>query len=298
MPWYIFAFGTAFFYSISIFIDKYLIEKQIKNPYALTSLFSMTTGIVGIAIGFITGFKYIGITQTGIIIFAGMLLSLYLLPYLKAIKIDDASQVVPLFQLIPIFTLVMSWIFLGETLRPKQIVGLLIVVVAAIVLSMDKIDKKIFRPRKSLWYMILSSFMYGAIGILFRFTVKHVDYWTTISYEYIGTGLAGVLLFFIPQIRNSLISERKAIVKSVGFLGADKVLGVCANLAEGFAMSLVAVPLVNVVESVQPFLTLVLGIAITLWFPYLIKENISKKTITHKLVSIVFIFLGMVLVYT
>jgi len=108
MPWYVFAALTPTFYSFSVFFDKFLIEKKIKDPLALTVLFGMTSGIVGISIGFLTGFKNIGLFQTGCMVFAGMLLLFYLLPYFEAMKIDDASRVIPLYQFIPVITLILS----------------------------------------------------------------------------------------------------------------------------------------------------------------------------------------------
>lgn len=119
MPWYIFAAATPFFYSISVFIDKYLIEKRIKDPLALTALFALSSGILGIIIGIIVGFRNIGLFQTSLIMFGGMLLSFYLLPYYKAMQIEDASTVIPLFQFVPVITLILSAVFLKEILTIK-----------------------------------------------------------------------------------------------------------------------------------------------------------------------------------
>jgi len=40
MPWYLFALATPTFYSFSVFIDKYLLEKRIKEPIAIILIFT------------------------------------------------------------------------------------------------------------------------------------------------------------------------------------------------------------------------------------------------------------------
>jgi small-conductance mechanosensitive channel len=74
MPWYIFAFAAPIFFSFTVFTEKYLIEKKIKDPLVLVVLFAIFSGFLGIVIGFLTGFKYIGLIPTGLIMSAGMLL--------------------------------------------------------------------------------------------------------------------------------------------------------------------------------------------------------------------------------
>lgn len=297
MPWYVFAALTPTFYSFSVFTDKFLIEKKIKDPFVLTVLLGVGSGIVGIILGIITGFQRIGFVQTGFMLFAGMLLLLYLFPYFKAMKIDDASRVIPLYQFIPVITLVLSAIFLKETLTFRQIIGLLIVVAGTFLISLEKIEGNIFRLRKSLWLMLLSSLMYGSIGIFFRFVVKNTSVWTTLSYEYIGTGITAILLLlFVPRINHGLKKDLKGVKSSLPLIAADKSLGICAQISEGFAISLAAVPLVNVVESIQPVLMIIEGIIFTMWFPHIIKENIRKETIVQKLISILLIFFGLYLV--
>jgi len=150
------------------YVDKFLIEKKIKDPIAITALASIAAGFIGIFIGIITGFNNIGFSQTAILIFAGILLTFYLIPYFEAIKNDDVSTVIPLFQFIPVFTLIMSAVILKETLTARQIVGLLLVVFAGIFVSAEKIEAKIFKPRKEIWHLKFGKFLisYMAFGTL------------------------------------------------------------------------------------------------------------------------------------
>lgn len=297
MPWYLFALATPAFYSFSNFVDKYLIEKKIKEPMAITAIASIISGVIGVVIGIITGFVNIGLFQIALIIFAGILLTFYLLPYFEAMKIEDASRIVPLFQFIPVITLILSAVILKETLTIKQIIGLILVVIAGVSLSSEKIEGKIFKPRKSLWFMLLASLMYGFVGIIFRFVVKEANFWTTLSYEYIGSGIGGFLLFLLPRVRRGISTDIQQIKSSSGIITFNNGIAILAEMSEKYAVSLVAVPLVNLIGSIQPLLSLIEGYILTKKFPNFIKEDVSKSTITSKLTSIVLIFCGLYLVY-
>lgn len=229
--------------------------------------------------------------------FAGALLTFYLLPYFEAMKIEDASRIVPLFQFIPVFTLILSSLILKETLTSKQIIGLFLVVIAGFSLSSERIEGKMFKPRKSLWFMLLASLMYGLVGILFRFVVREASFWTVLSYEYIGSGIGGILLFLLPKVRKSVSTDMQQIRSSSGIITFNNGIAVLAQVSESYAVSLAAVPLVTLIGSIQPLLSLGEGIILTKKFPSLIKEDISKTVITRKLASIILIFCGLYLVY-
>ena len=297
MPWYLFAAATPTLYSVSNFVDKFLIEKRIKDPMAITALACIASGVLGVVIGIFTGFVNIGFAQILILIFAGILLTFYLIPYFEAMKLEDASRVVPLFQFIPVFTLILSTVILKETLSAKQILGLLLVVSAGLFISAEKIEGRMFRPRKSLYFMLLASFMYGLVGILFRFVVKEASFWTTLSYEYIGTGVGGMLLFLIPKVRKNLQNQISSIKSSAGIITFNNGIAIAAQMSESYALSLAAVPLVNIIGSIQPAISLVEGVILTKKFPHLIQEDITKAVVTHKFIAIIIIFIGLYLVY-
>ena len=84
--------------------------------------------------------------QIGIIALAFVLISaiLYILAtyfYFKALEKNDASIVVVMFQLIPVFSYMFSLIFFGERLGINEILGGLIIISSAIIISFDFAEK-------------------------------------------------------------------------------------------------------------------------------------------------------------
>ena len=146
--------------------------------------------------------------------------------------------------------------------------------------------------------MILSSFMYGSITVLFRFVSRDTNFWAAVSYQYIGTGgFGGVLLILFPRGTTWVCCTINRDKKSIRVIVISHSLGLLAQLSESIAVTMVAVPLVHIIWSIQPVIVLILGTLLTVWFPHIIKEDIKKAVVAHKLVSVALMFCGLFLVY-
>ena len=61
--------------------------------------------------------------------------------YFKAIEKNDASLVVVMFQMIPVFSYILALILFKENLTIRQIVGSIIIILSAIIISFDFNEK-------------------------------------------------------------------------------------------------------------------------------------------------------------
>ncbi|MDO8610861.1 MAG: EamA family transporter [bacterium] len=297
MPWYIFALIAPFFYSICNYFDKYIVDKKIQNPINLTVFSSFITGLLGIIIWIFQGFPVMSPIQILFSLFSGLLLILYILFYLKALNLDDASRVIPIFQTIPVFVLIFSYFLLKETLTIKQIFGLGIVLISSASIMMNKLDKGFFKPRKALWYMLFSSGLFALVTVLFKFVVKENNFWTTYTYQCIGTGIGGLLLLRF-KVNNKVFFHDLKIFKSIiGIVLINNIVHIIALLSEMYAITLVSVSFVSILSGVQPLFVLIIGIILSLWFPKIIKEDIKKSTISKKIFAVILIFIGFYFVY-
>jgi len=102
-----------------------------------------------------------------LLIISGALMVVHALPYYEALKLEDASFVVPIFQFIVVFTFLLGVIFLKEFLTIKQVIGLIIVVFAGLLLGNNQIFK-IIKPRKAFWLMVLSCFLVSIVLIIVK----------------------------------------------------------------------------------------------------------------------------------
>src|SRR5579863_6963185 len=115
-----FAILSPFIDSIINYIDKFALEKY-EVPGIVITLYSCAFAVlVGLTVIIFAGFHPIDLKSAIVIITSGFITALFLLPYLKAISLDDVSLIGPFIQSVPVFVLVLSFLFLGEKLYPKQ----------------------------------------------------------------------------------------------------------------------------------------------------------------------------------
>jgi drug/metabolite transporter (DMT)-like permease len=298
MPWYFFAFSAPILYSFTSFIEKFLLDKKIKNPMTILFLTNLFWTLLGIVIWGLKGFPLLNLRETTVLLIAGIILVLYLIPYYKALKIDEVTRVVPLFQFSPVTVLILSYIFLKETLALKQIIGFIAVVFGGFLIARDSSQKGIFKMRKSFWFMLLSAFLYGLIGVLFRAIVKENDFWVILSYEYFGIGLGSIILLMInPNLLKEIRAESSGIKESVGFIVLSSFLSLVAQMSESFAYTLIAAPYVSLALGVQPLILFLEGIILSLFLPNFVKENMNKSVLINKTISILILLIGVYLMY-
>ncbi|OIN92925.1 hypothetical protein COS81_04355 [candidate division WWE3 bacterium CG06_land_8_20_14_3_00_42_16] len=293
MPWIIFAIAAPFFYTITNFIEKFVVENKIKNPIILAIFGGFISLIVGLLIFILKGAPLLETSQLILILISGLLLEFYLIPYFLALSLDDASRVVPLFQFAPVFVLILSFVVLGEHLTGQQLGGFILIVVGGFILGIRKLNLRIFALRKSLYLMLISSFLYGLVLILFRYVVSEHDFWVTFSYEAIGVGLGALILLGISLLQGKFRQEIKKVdPKAWKILLTNSGIGLLAELSQFYALLFAPASLVSVIGGVQPFFVFMIGLFLSLRFPHLIKEDLSRPVLILKGFSILLIFVG------
>lgn len=293
MNWLFFALLSPIFYGVTNFIEKFLIDKKVKDPIIVVAFAGVPAFLVAFFILLINGFPIISFQNLLLIVLSGVFLELYLVPYFMALSVEDASRVVPLFQLIPVFILVFSFLFLGETLNTSQLVGFLFIFVGAIIIGAKREDGKIFRLRKAIYLMLLSGFLFSITAILFKFVVVNESFWETIAYQFLGISLGALLLLTVPKYKERVFHDAKhAGPKIWGLLTLNYMFALIAQASLGFAYLLAPVALVSVIGSTQPLFVLIYGVILSIWFPHIIKEDLQKSTILVKLAAIILIIIG------
>lgn len=228
------------------------------------------------------------------IMIAGMILVASFIPYLLALQNEDSSVVVPLYQLIPVFTYILAFFFLGETLTSRQILAGVLIILGAILLSTNPSNR--FRIKKKIFgLMALASLGVAVNAIIFKWlAIENLNPWGTAFWEYIGAGLFSVFLFTcIKRYRQEFTAIVKAngpVVMSLNIGG--EVLNLSAKLLMGFASLAAPIAMVNIINGIQPFIIFVLGLLFSIWIPHIIEENTTRRYIVQRVFSIVILFVG------
>ncbi len=235
-------------------------------------------------------------TQAIIIMSSGLLVNLGWLAYLYALEEDEASIVSSLFQTIPIFLYFFAFIFIGEKLSIQQIIASLLIILGGITITWD-FNRKKFKARVFL-LMLLASALIAAEGVVFKIFALQTDFWTTAFWEYIGGILTGLLfLILVTKYRQKFFQLWKNLKFSLISINVfNEIINVLGILSFRYAMLLAPLALVQSVNGFQPVFGVLMGIALTLFFPRLGKENILKKNLLQKAIAVFIMLIGAYLI--
>lgn len=92
-----------------------------------------------------------------------------------AYKFGEATRIVPLLQMGAVFILLLSWVFLGETLRLSHAVAFFLLLFGAVMISIQKIGKKIVLS-KSLWCVLAAEIILGLYYTLLKYLLEFLNY--------------------------------------------------------------------------------------------------------------------------
>jgi drug/metabolite transporter (DMT)-like permease len=297
MNWFFIAVLGSLLYSTTNHIDKYLISRYLKSgEVGSLIIFSAIFSIFALPIVYFikpVAF-FVTILQGSVLSITGMLTVTAILLYLYALSEDEATNVVPFYQTVPIFGFILGYLFLGETISYIQAIASFVIIVGAVVLSLDLGASKVRIKGKVVLYMLSSSMLYAISTVLFKLVAVDEGFWQSAFWALLGKVILGIFfLLFIPLYRNqflAVVRENKFSVLSLNSF--NETLGILADGFVGFATLLAPIALVLVAGAFQPMFTFIIGVILTIFFPKISKESLSKKHLAQKIVAITLIMIG------
>lgn len=296
MDWIILALISPLLWALSVRIDKELISKYFHGKTGALILFSSFISLLVLPFIILIQPNVFSISPFYILttIFVGMLYVLYLFPYLKALNIEEASRVIPIFQTIPVFGAILAFFILGEVLTLEQILAGTLIIIGAIGISAKFITTGIKLNKKVLALMLLASLMVALSSVIFKLVAIKTEFWTTLFWQQIGFALFGLIIFiFKKDFREQFIEVFKKNSKNIiGLNVFNEIINIAALIIFNFATLLAPMGLVWVINGFQPLFILILGVIITLFFPRFGKEKIDKFTLFQKIFFIFIMLVG------
>lgn len=297
----LFAIFASFLWGVTNHIDKYMITgiEESKNSIKILLVFStFIAGIVLTPIWLILSNFTISISLIALIsiLTASLIYIIATVFYFKAIEKNDASIVVVMFQMIPVFSYILALILFNENLTLHQIIGSLIIIFSAIIISFDFNEKNNKEKFKALLLMTLSSLCYSIYFILFDVGIRNSSYYSCAFWYQIGFLIMGIVLLLLKQFRIPFLNALKKNGKRYFILNTtNEVINLLANLLVNYANLLIPIALVNVLNGFQGTFVFILGLIGTLLFPKYIKEDLSKKVVIQKIACIILGIIGLII---
>ncbi len=303
--WFFIALIAPVLWSIVNHIDKYMLSKYLKERGvgALLIFSALASVIILPFLFFFYRSQIFNISNMDlvILIFVGFLSALAFYFYLEGMNEEEASVVIPLFQLVPVFGYFLGYLILDESLNTAQIFSSLLVISGIIILAVEiDIDNKIKIKGRVLGLITASSFLFALHDTLFKKVAITESFMTSVFWQYVSLTVFGILIFiFVKKFRDDFLSMFHHMGKSLLSLNIiSELLYIAGNLTNNFATLLAPVAVVLVVSSYQPLFVFIGGIFLTIFWPEVSMEKISTQHLLHKIISIVIIIIGSYFLYS
>ena len=295
MEWVVFAVTAFALFALGVVFDKILRTKFVDDSLALTILFGLTSFLPML---FVLPFVNLSLPNPGILIAAlaaGGLVTFALLPYIKALSLEEASRITPLWLTSPIFVLIIASLFLNENLAAKDYFAFALLLAGGFLISTRRI-KKAFQLSKAFWLMLLSAFLFAVSDVLLKFVYTTSDYWSNTFWVLLGTLIAAFALLLL--FRKRFFTSMKKIKKTAILpLMCSTLCGFAGKLLFFLALVSGPVSIVSALVGFQALFVLLFTVLLSLWLPKILEEDVSTKILLTKAASILIMIAGVVMLY-
>ncbi len=296
MTWLFFALLAPFLFALTNHIDKILLARYFKHVKATTLLFYtvMASAVIAVAIvAFKPDVLSVPLFDAGLMFAAGVIYYFAIMPFIKALSIEEASRVIPIFQIQPVLAYIFGVALFNETLTLPQALAGVIIVAGALLINLDLDNRRKFKG-VVFGLVVLSCLFYMIESSTFKFVGGNYGFWDASFYQYLGTAVAGVFAFMASR---SYRADLRKVSKEGGvkvFTGAtlSAIINMGGRMAFNYSLLLAPLVMVQLVQGTQAIFVLIIGTLLAVFIPKYGKENISRKHIVQKIVSIVIVLAG------
>lgn len=294
MSWIIFSLLAVLTFSFVNLLDKISISKKFKNVYSfvlilnLAYVFFYLTYTLMYWRTFVWGSFFVWAVVSGFFYFFMWIF------WFKALSGGEVSRSSAIFFTQPLFNSILAVLFLGENLMPLKWLAIFMIVVGAVFSSIEGKKTKqgfnyayIFAVLASVISAAGNTISKHATTVLPAITVSSIGFFATLPF------------YFIFLKDKEVLEETKKSFADKKLLGLIFFRGLIGFAAIGLFMSAIEsgpVSLVSALNGSQPLIVLTLSVLISLFFPKIIKEDISKKSMIYKIISVVLIVGGAVII--
>lgn len=295
MDWLLFAIAGYFFYALTNIISKVMVTNHIRDIYVYTFIASLF-GLIPLILIPVFGFTVPGVSYIIIALISGMLWLYSLVPYFKALKIDEVSRVIPIWRFNPFFVLMISFVLLGEVLGPYDLLAFFLLMGGGILVSMKRVGDG-FHISRAFYLTVFSAFMLGASHAVSKLVYNNVPYIEGFVLIRLGSVIAGITILLLPGCARKLAGTWKGIGSNVKLsLLLLATIQFTAIAIINYAITRGPVSLVTAAGGFQSLFVLILASLLSFKLPHLLTEEVRSGVIVQKVFAIVLLVFGSAIV--
>lgn len=273
--WFLFALTFALTSSLGVIIAKRVMKEVDEYLYLwLVNIFTLPFLLIIILYFFqIPNIDSIFLSSMAAAVVIGSAGAIFAY---RGIRISDVSLVNPISSFNPIFTAIISFLFLGEKLDNGGVIGILLVVFGAYLLNLSKSKKGVFEPfmalakHKGVQLSFLAYFLWAITPTLEKTAILHTTPQVPPFASFVG--MVGSIVVFTPFVVRFSARPIRLIKKNLGFFILAGALGGIGLASAFIAFSLTNLGFATAIFKLSMLFTVIFG---RLFF----KEDIKDRLI-------------------
>ena len=306
MLWLIVAISAYLILAVVYLVDKYLLVGPIPNP----KVYAFYVGILGLFVLLLipfVGFSLPGIFQIFLSLASGASFVYGLYWFFRGLRLFEPSRIVPAVGgIIPFFSFLLIFIFSRgqETFSSWELLAFVLLILGSVLITYEK-SKAV--SRKSFRISLVAAFFVALHFVSAKYVYLGQPFWSGFIWIRIGGFLMAIFfLLFTREIRQEIFTRLNFSSKNFGgskktaaiFL-SNQAAGAGANILQNWGIALaplvIHVAFINALQGIQYVFLLIFTILLSLKFPRILKEEISKEVIFQKVVAILLVGAGLAL---
>lgn len=294
---------AAFLWALTNHVDKFLvcnIDRSSNNVKTLLVFSTLVAGLVLMPLWLIIS-KFsvaIDLKTFGLVSGAAIFYVLAVYCYFKALENNDASIVIAMQQLMPVFSYILALILFKESLTIKEVIGSAIVVFSAVFISLEFDGKNKNTKFKALFLMFLYSVFGAFYWILLDNSLRRSEYNACIFWLQVDFVIIGIFFLCIKSFRNSFKLAIKKNGKKYLFLNMiNEFVNLFGYALVNYANLFIPIALANVISGFQGMFVFIIGAIGATLLPKYFKEDLGRVVIVQKLCCIILGIVGLIIIF-
>ncbi len=296
MLWLVVALISYFLLAAVHIVDKYLLGERIPSPL----VFAFYMGMLGTLAFLLAPFGFLrfpGWPLLFLAVVAGGIHILAVLSLLWGQKLFETSRIVPAIgALLPIFTFGFTLLFgkAEKVLGFYEILAFLLLILGTVLITYR--GKGLF-SWKSLRISALSAFLFATFFIMMKFVYLSHPFLSAMIWSRLGAFLVSLLFLFSATVRKDIFEGPKiAQGKTWMIVLPNEALVTVSIVLQNWAIALAPfafLGIINALEGIKYFFLIFFAAILSVKFPQILKEEISRKVIIQKILAVLLLGAGL-----
>ncbi|MBI4142590.1 DMT family transporter, partial [Candidatus Uhrbacteria bacterium] len=289
--WLLVVLGAHVCNAAAFLVDKFLLARTMPKPAVYAFTVGSLSGLAAILLAFDPTLP----TRTQGIVdaIAGVTFILALLLFFTALRRGEASRIVPFIGgTIPVYTFLLSYLFLHERLAQRELLAFGCLVVAAALIAREAPGER-SRNRGAYLPATASAICFAVSSVLMKVVFDTQPFLSGFAWTRVAVFCAALVILLHRPTRQAIIERReRPRGRMFALFIGGQLAGAVGFLGVNYAIALASVTLVNALQGVQYAILFILVILLGRTFPQL-RERLTRAIVIQKIAAILLIAVGL-----